>query len=148
MAHKSSSASLALTGALLLAFPTSTAAQSGETNENDAICLPPGGTGPVACGIARAGQTIRLRVATTRLPTAPIRLVFSEEGAIGQPARSADVMVPPNLSRDGGYEVPVPEELCSTGRNRTGKFEIQRVMDGLDQASSFRRSLGTITVAC
>lgn len=148
MARTIAIASLALAGALLLDPSTSVVAQAARSPENVALCLPPGANGPVACGTVRAGQTIRLRVATTTLPTRPIRLEFSQQAAAGRPGRSANVIIPPAISRDGGYEVKVPEALCASGGDRLGNFEIQHLMSSYNQSETVRRSLGTITVAC
>lgn len=148
MARTIAIASLALAGALLLAPSTSVVAQAARSPENVALCLPAGANGPVACGTVRAGQTIRLRVATTTLPTRLIRLEFSQQAAAGRPRRSANVIIPPAISRDGGYEVKVPEELCASAGDRLGNFEIQHLMSSDNQSETVRRSLGTITIAC
>jgi hypothetical protein len=146
MAHGHAIASLALAGSLSLALPTSAFGQAGTTPKSVAMCLPPGAPEPVACGTARAGQTIRLRIATTSLPTGPINLLFMEDAATGQAARSVSLIVPPAISRDGGYEVTLPSTLCTTGR--MGNFEIQRVMSTYSEGETTRESLGTLTVAC
>ena len=115
-------ASLAIAGAVLALLPNQASGQGGATPKPAALCLPAGATTPVACGSARAGQTIRLQVATTSLPTGPISLLFAEAGASGQAARSANVIIPPARSRDGGYEVTVPRELCSRRPRPHGQF--------------------------
>ena len=147
MAHKIAIASLALAWALSLALPTSATGQAGKTPKSVALCLPPGGN-PAPCGTARAGQTIRLRIATTRLPTGPIRLLFTEDAATSQSARTADLTILPVRSVDGGYEVTVPRALCAAGRDRMGNFEIQHLMSTFNQAETTSHSLGTLTVAC
>jgi hypothetical protein len=146
MARKIAIASLALAWALALALPASAEAQAGNTPNSTALCLPPGATAPVACGSARAGQTIRLRIATTSLPTAPIQLVFTEEVAGGQPARTASLTIAPERSRDGAYDVTVPRELC--GRPGQAQFEIQHLMSTFNQSETTSRPLGSLTVAC
>lgn len=148
MANRFAIASLALAGALSLALPTSAAGQAGKSPKSIAICLPPGGTAPVPCGTARAGQTIRLQLATTSLPRGPINLLFSEEATAGQAPRTASVIIPPSISRDGGYEVTVPSALCAAGRDRMGNFEIQHLMSTYNQAETISRSLGTVAIAC
>ena len=148
MAHGYAIASLALAGALSLAIPTSAFSQGGKTPKSVAICLPPGAPAPVACGTTRAGQTIRLRVATTSLPTGPINLLLTEDVAAGQAARSASLTIPPAVSRDGGYEVTLPPTLCADARDRMGSFEIQRLMSTYNQSETAAESLGTLTVAC
>ena len=122
--------------------------QAAGTPTPTALCLPPGATRPVPCGTARAGQTIRLQVATTSLPTGPIRLMFTEGSAAGQAPRSAEVTIAPTISRDGGYEVTVPREICAAGRDRMGSFQIQRLMSSYNQAETASIPLGTLTVAC
>ena len=62
--------SLALTSMPAIAQDTSPQATKA------ALCIPPGSKAPVACGTAKAGQTIRLQVATTDLPIDPINLLF------------------------------------------------------------------------
>ena len=141
-------ATLALAGTMLLALPTPSFSQAGQTPKSVALCLPPGAKAPVNCGTARAGQTIRLQVATTRLPTGPINLLFTEEAIGNQPARSASLTIAPTLSRDGSYEVTVPIALCRGGSDRTGNFEIQHLMSTFNEAEVTRQSLGTMTVAC
>ena len=139
-------ATLVLAGVSLLALPTATPGQAGNAPKSVALCLPPGASGPTPCGAARAGQVIRLQVATTSLPTEPIRLLFVEESQAGQAQRQANVTIAPDLSRDGGYEVVVPRELCA-GRG-SGNFEIQNLMTEVNQAEGSGPSLGTLTVAC
>ena len=148
MAQGYAIASLALAGALSLAFAPSASAQAGRTPKSVAMCLPAGAPAPVACGTARAGQTIRLRVATTSLPTGPINLLLTEEAAAGQAARSASLVIPPEISRDGGYEVTLPPSLCASARDRSSSFEIQRLMSTYNQSETTAESLGTLTVAC
>ena len=132
----------------VMAAAAPVAAQTSEQPKSVALCLPPGATTPVACGSARAGQTIRLQVATTSLPTGPIDLLFTEEGAAGRAPRTASITIPPERSRDGGYEVTVPPQLCTAGRDRMGNFEIQHLMGTINESETIRRSLGTITIAC
>jgi hypothetical protein len=148
MAHASHLASLALTSALLLALPTEAPGQAGKSPKSVAMCLPPGAAAPVPCGTARAGQTIRLRIATTSLPTNPISLQFTEEAAAGQAGRRASLVIPPTRSVDGGYEVMVPRALCAGSRDKMGSYEIQRLMSTYNQAETTSESLGTLTVAC
>ena len=148
MAHRIAIASLALAGALSLALPTSASGQAGKTPKTVAMCLPPGATSPVPCGTARPGQTIRLRIATTNLPTGPIKLVFTEEAASGGASRTASLTIPPAISRDGGYEVTVPRALCAAGGERMGNYEIQHLMSTFNQAETTANSLGTLAVAC
>jgi hypothetical protein len=123
MAHLHAIAGLALAGALSLASPTSAFGQAGKAPKSLALCLPPGSLSPVACGTARAGQTIRLQVAKTSLPRGPI-------------------------SRDGGYDVPLPQSLCANSQDRLGNFEIQRLMSSYNQAETLAESLGMLTIAC
>ena len=149
MARKFAIATLALAGAFSLALPTSATGQAGRAPKSVALCLPPGTTTPVPCGPSRAGQTIRLRIATTSLPRGPIRLLFTEEAPAGQPPRTASLTIPPAISRDGGYEVTVPPQLCaSAGRDRMGNFEIQRLMSTFNQSETTSESLGALTIAC
>jgi hypothetical protein len=132
---------------MLLALPSEASAQATAATRSEATCLPPGGN-PAPCGTARAGQTIRLRIATTNMPTGPITLLFAEQAAPGQAPRSASLTIPPGRSRDGGYEVTVPRTLCVAARDRMGNFEIQRLMSTYNQSETTRDSLGTLTVAC
>ncbi len=141
-------ATLLLAGASLLAIPTPAPSQPGKSPKGTALCLPPGASSPTPCGTARAGQTIRLQVATTSLPTGPINLFFTEDAAPGQAPRTASITIAPERSRDGGYEVTVPRQLCAVGRDGPGSFEIQRLMSTFDQAETTSISLGTMTVAC
>ena len=136
-----------LLATLPLAFPPTAQGQAGAAPKTAAICLPPGGQ-PVACGTARAGQTIRLRVATTNLPTGPITLLFAEQAAAGQAARSASLTIPPERSRDGGYDVPVPTTLCAGTRGTQAQYEIQHLMSTFNQSETVGAPLGTLTVAC
>ena len=126
-------AGVAFSGALLFGFPDSSEAQISRTPKALASCLPPGGR-PAPCGTARAGQTLRLQLATTILPTAPIRLRFVEEAPAGRSPRTAVVTVPPERSLDGGYEVTVPGELCAGSRSSEGQFEIQMLTSDLQNA--------------
>ena len=148
MAQGYAIAGLALVGAISLALPNSAAGQAGKTPKSVAMCLPPGATTPVACGAARAGQTIRLQVARTSLPRGPISLLFSEESSDGRVPRTASLTIPPAISRDGGYEVTLPRSLCANSQDRMGNFEIQRLMSSYNQAETSSESLGTLTVAC
>lgn len=148
MGHRQAIARLALIPALSLALPTSAFAQAGKPPKSVAVCLPPGAPGPVACGTARAGQTIRLRIATTSLPTSPISLLIIEDGAVGQAARSASLVIAPEVSRDGGYEVTLPQTLCANARDRMGNFDIQRLTRGNGDGETTSESLGTLSVAC
>ena len=148
MARGYAIASLALAGALSLALPPPAISQAGKTPKSVAMCLPPGASAPVACGTARAGQTIRLRIATTSLPTSPINLLLTEDVAAGQAARSASLTIPALISRDGGYEVTLPPALCAGARDRMGSFEIQRLMSSYNQGETTAESLGTLTIAC
>ena len=54
--------------AALLAIPTGAAGQAGKAPKTVALCLPPGSPKPEPCATSRAGQVIRLQVATTRDP--------------------------------------------------------------------------------
>lgn len=148
MAYWTAIASRALAGALLLQLPTSAAGQAGSTAKSAALCLPSGVAAPVACGTVRPGQTIRLRIATTSLPTGPINLLFAEEAPAGQAPRTAGLTIPPTRSRDGGYEVTVPATLCGAGPGQAGQYEIQHLMSTYNQAETTRRSLGTLSIAC
>ena len=148
MADFARTASLALSAALLLVLPTGASGQAGKSPKSVALCLPPGSTKPVSCGTARAGQTIRLQVATTSLPRGPINLMFTEEVQASQVPRTASLTIAPTISRDGSYEVTVPRQLCTTGRDRMGNFEIQHLMSTFNQAETLSRSLGTLTIAC
>lgn len=134
--------------AALLAIPTGAAGQAGKAPKTVALCLPPGSPKPEPCATSRAGQVIRLQVATTRLPRGPINLLFTEEATAGQTPRSASVTIAPAMSRDGSYEVTVPRQLCAASRDRMGNFEIQHLMSTYNQAETASRSLGTLTVAC
>lgn len=141
-------ASLLVAGAFLALVPREASAQAGTLPKPVALCLPPGSPTPVNCGTARAGQTIRLQVATTSLPTGPIKLLFTEETQGSQAARTADVTIAPTASRDGGYDVTIPTALCVAADSRMGNFEIQHLMSSLDDGETPRRSLGTMTIAC
>ena len=133
--------------ATLLALPSEASGQATAAPSSVAMCLPLGGK-PAPGGPARAGQTIRLRIATTNMPTGPITLLFAEETAPGQAPKSASLTIPPGRSRDGGYEVTVPRALCAGTRERTGNFEIQHLMSTFNQSETTSDSLGTLTVAC
>ena len=139
---------LALAATSLLALPTGSQGQAGKAAKPVALCLPPGSPTPVNCGTARAGQTIRLQVATTSLPRGPINLTFTEETDGSQSPRTASLTIPPALSRDGTYEVTLPRTLCAAGRDKMGNFEIQHLMSAFNETEATRRSLGTMTIAC
>ena len=139
---------LALAALSLLALPTASSGQAGKAPKPVALCLPPGSPTPVNCGTSRAGQTIRLQVATTNLPRGPINLLFTEETNGSQSPRTAVLTIPPALSRDGSYEVTLPRTLCGAGPERTGNFEIQHLMSAYNEAEATRRSIGTMTIAC
>ena len=128
-------AGLILPAALLLILPAPAQSQGRTTPKPVALCLPPGGK-PMPCGTASAGQTIRLQLATTSLPTGPIQLRFAEEPVPGRSPRTALVTVPPARSIDGGYEVRVPSELCSGVRGSEGQFEIQMMTSDLQNSES------------
>jgi hypothetical protein len=98
--------------------------------------------------IARAGQSIRLQVATTTLPPGPITLLFAEETATGRVPVRALLTVPGGRSLDGGYDVVVPRELCAGRTRASGNFEIQYLMSEINQAEGSGPSLGALTVAC
>lgn len=136
-------ASVAFSGTLLVALPGSSEAQTGRTPKSVALCLPPGGR-PAPCGPARAGQTLRLQLATTSLPTGPIQLRFVEEAPPGRSARTAVVIVPPARSLDGGYEVTVPSELCAGSRSSEGQFEIQMLTSEMQNALGAGGDAGSI----
>lgn len=133
--------SLALTSMPVIAQDTSPPATKA------ALCIPPGSKAPVACGTAKAGQTIRLQVATTDLPIDPINLLFTEQVAAGQAPRTASLTIPPDRSVDGSYDVNVPRELCGPGR-QAGSFEVQRILTTFSENAVTPQSLGTLTVAC
>jgi len=135
---------LGLPGALLLA-PAALSQTS--TAKPVALCVPPGGIGFAPCPATRAGQTIRLQVATTDLPIDAINLRFTENAPAGQAPRTATEIIPASRSRDGSYEVTVPAELCTTGRGTTGSFEVQHVLNEFND-TVVPKSLGTLTVAC
>jgi hypothetical protein len=147
MANDTHIAGLILIGAGLLALPGAAQPQAGMTPKPVALCLPPGGK-PAPCAAARAGQTIRLQVATTNLPNGPIQLRFAEETSGRQPPRAVSVTIPPVRSLDGGYDVRIPPEICAGGRSSQGQFEIQNLMSTYNQAETAVRSLGTLTIAC
>ena len=128
-------AGLTLPGALLFILPAQAQSQAQPTPKPAALCLPPGGK-PTSCGTASAGQTIRLQLATTRLPTGPIQLRFAEESVAGRSPRAAVVTVPPARSLDGGYEVRVPSELCAGARGSEAQFEIQMMTSDLQNSES------------
>lgn len=140
--------SLALAGAFLSLMPGGALGQAGKTPKPVALCLPPGSPTPINCGTVRAGQTIRLQVATTSLPTGPIYLLFAEEAQYNVASRTANLTIAPTISRDGGYDVTVPAALCAAGRGTTGIFEVQHLMSSPGDADTNRRSLGTVTIAC
>lgn len=128
-------AGLVLPGALLLILPAPAQSQGRTTPKPVALCLPPGGK-PIPCGTVRAGQTMRLQLATTSLPTGPIQLRFTEEPVAGRSPRTAMVTVAPVRSVDGGYEVTVPAELCSGVRGSESQFEIQMMTSDLQNSES------------
>lgn len=143
-------ASVAFSGALLIALPSSSEAQISQTTKTLAPCLPPGGR-PVPCGTARAGQTLRLQLATTSLPSAPIQVRFVEEAPAGRAPRMATVIVPPERSLDGGYEVMVPGELCVGSRASEGQFEIQMLTSNIQNAENTggdANSIGWFQMRC
>jgi hypothetical protein len=146
MTHSIRIAIFGLASVSLLALPTITPGQATESPKSAALCLPPGASSPTPCGAARAGQAIRLQVATTSMPTQTDPLLFVEETQAGQGQRRANVVIAPELSRDGGYDVVVPRELCA-GR-AGGNFDIQNLMTEVNQADGSGPSLGTLTVAC
>jgi len=139
---------IALAAAGLLALPAAGHGQAGSAPKPVALCLPPGSPKPVNCGIARAGQSIRLQVATTTLPPGPITLLFAEETATGRVPVRALLTVPGGRSLDGGYDVVVPRELCAGRTQASGNFEIQYLMSEINQAEGSGPSLGALTVAC
>ena len=133
----------------LLVLPATSHAQAVQVPNGAALCLPAGATAPVPCGAARAGQTIRLRVATTSLPTGPITLLFAEENAAaGRAPARALLTVPGGRSLDGGYDVVVPRELCAGRAQANGNFDIQYLMSDVNQADGSGPSLGALTIAC
>jgi hypothetical protein len=123
-------------------------AQPAPTAKPAALCVPPGASEFAPCAPARAGQTIRLQVATTDLPTSAINLLFTEQAAAGQPARTATETIPASVSRDGSYEVTVPRELCASRPGSTGSFEVQHVFTAFSEGAVTPKSLGWLTVAC
>jgi hypothetical protein len=144
-------AGLVLPAALLLSMPGSVQSQQRSNPKPVALCLPPGGK-PSPCGTANAGQTIRVQLATTSLPTGPIQLRFAEEPVAGRTPRTAMVTVPPARSIDGGYEVKVPSELCTGARGSEGQFEIQMMTSDLQNsetgAAGHADSIGWFQMRC
>ena len=137
---------LALCTATIASMPIS--AQAPKQPKSVAMCLPPGAKAPVACGTARAGQSMNLVISTTSLPSGPVSLLFSEESADGRAPRTARTDVSAAaLNADGSYSVTVPRELCG-GAASQGNFEIQDLMSSFNQAAARPRPLGTLTVAC
>lgn len=136
---------LGLTAAAAALLPA--AAQAPKQPKSVALCMPPGGKAPVACGTARAGQMMKLVISTTRLPSGPVSLLFSEENAAGRPRTARADVSAAALNDDGSYSVTVPRELCSGGASQ-GQFEIQDLMSSFNQAESRARPIGTVTIAC
>ena len=137
---------LGLCTAAIAATPV--VAQAPKQPKNVALCLPPGAKAPVACGTARAGQPVNLVISTTRLPSGPVSLLFSEENANGRTPRTARTDVSAaSLNADGSYSVTVPRELCRGGASQ-GQFEIQDLMSSFNQAEGRGRLIGTLVVAC
>ena len=139
MSNCTSIAALGFSGALLLSFASTLSAQA---TPSAAMCLPAAGGTAAPCTPARPGQTIRLLVSSTSLPTGPITLLFA-----GQSGARVRTTLPPAVSLDGGYDVPVPAELCS-GTRGPATFDVQHLETEVNREYGSGPSLGTLTVAC
>ena len=138
--------SLSLCASALAVAPL--AAQAPTQPKATALCIPPGAKAPVACGTARAGQSMNLVVSTTRLPSGPISLLFSEENAAGRPRTARTEVSATALNADGSYSVVVPRELCGRAAAGESNFEIQDLLSTFNQAEGRPRPLGTLKIAC
>ena len=135
-----------LSGAFLAALPSLAPAQVGAGGV--AQCLPANGGVASPCATVRPGQTIRLLVSTTSLPTGPITLLFAEFSADGRPAHATKTTLPAMVSRDGGYDVAVPRELCVGKASASERFDVQHLATDVNEDNGSGPSLGQLTVAC
>lgn len=135
-----------LSGAFLALFPSLASGQV--ARDGAAQCLPANGGSPAPCATTRAGQTIRLLVSTTSLPTGPITLLFAEQSTDGRPGLRTKTTLPGGVSRDGGYDVAVPRELCAGKGQVSERFDIQHLATDVNEDQDSGPSLGMLTVAC
>jgi hypothetical protein len=135
-----------LAGAILIALPSLALGQAAVSGP--AQCVPANGGPAAPCATARAGQTIRLLVSTTHLPTGPITLLFAEQSSDGRGGLRTRTVLPGGVSRDGGYEVAVPRELCAGKAQSSERFDIQHLATQVNLDDGSGPSLGTLTVAC
>jgi hypothetical protein len=146
MTHRNRILALGLSGAFFAALPALSPAQVAAGGV--AQCLPTNGGPPGPCATVRAGQTIRLLVSTTSLPVGPITLLFAEQSADGRPGLRTRTTLPEVASRDGGYDVAVPRELCAGKAAASERVDVQHLATDVNEDDGSGPSLGMLTVAC
>ena len=52
------------------------------------------------------------------------------------------------VSRDGGYDVAVPRELCAGKASASERFDVQHLATDVNEDNGSGPSLGQLTVAC
>lgn len=129
---------LATTGLLFAMVPQSPDEASAKRPKVTVLCLPPGGTAPMPCGIARSNSLIELSLGGPAAP--PHYLVFSEVDSIGPPT-TVRVALPAAAVAGGALRVAVPRQLCAYPD--VGRWRVKLASSGPQDVS-----LGALSVRC
>ena len=139
-------AGLGLCAALMLALPQSADSSPRKTPKMTVLCLPPGGSKTIPCGMATRGTKLSLRMTQDGGP-APHTLIFREVGS----GRTVPVKLQPKWISDHGM-IPLPAGLCAGASSaaRGGQqlqFEIQVLTSDLQNAQH-ADSVGFFQMRC
>jgi hypothetical protein len=129
---------LATTGLIFAIVPQSPDEASAKRPKVTVLCLPPGGTAPMPCGVARSNSLIELSLGGPAAP--PNYLVFSEVDPIGPP-RTVRTALPATASVGGALRVALPRQLCAYPD--VGRWRVKLASSGPQDMS-----VGTVSVRC
>lgn len=128
----------ATTGLLFAIVPQSPDEASAKRPKVTVLCLPPGGTAPMPCSVARSNSLIELSLGGPAAP--PHYLVFSEVDPIGPP-KTVRAVLPATAVAGGALRVPVPRQLCAY--SDVGRWRVKLGSGGRQDVS-----VGTVSVRC
>ncbi len=127
---------LGAAGAILAStFPT-TATAAAKRPQLRILCLPPGGTSPMPCSIARRGSIFEVAVPGGTAG----HLVFSEVDPVGPP-RIVRVPLARGPGPGSAVRLGVPPQLCAYD-------SVERWRVRLVTGPARRTSIGAVTVRC
>ena len=124
-------------GAFLTATPLVTDSAAARRPSVTILCLPPGGTKPVACATAARNSLIEVHPGPM---SAPHYLIFSEVDAVGPP-RIVRVPVAAAARQGGPVQIGIPQQLCAHP-------DVDRWKVRLATGGSRPTSVGAMTVRC